>query len=51
MKKGWEYLWVRYRHSQDAALKRLVTIPDFAIVERVYDAADLRELGIGTNRI
>jgi len=47
-KKGWEYLWVRYQDAEDAIAKALVKKPIAAYVEKVYEEADLRALGIGT---
>ena len=47
-KKGWEYLWVRFRDADDAAAKSLVKRPAAAYVERVYESADFSTLGIGT---
>lgn len=47
-KKGWEYLWVRFRDEEDAAAQTLVKRPTAAYVERVYESADFSTLGIGT---
>jgi hypothetical protein len=47
-KKGWEYLWVRFRDENDGAANALVKRPAAAYVERVYDSADFSTLGIGT---
>ena len=47
-KKGWEYLWVRFRDVDDAAAKTLVKRPVAAYVERVYESANFSTLGIGT---
>ena len=47
-KKGWEYLWVRYKDAEDAGAKCLVKKPASVHVERVYDAANFAGLGIGT---
>ena len=47
-KKGWEYLWVRYQDTEDAAAKMLIKKPIAAFVEKVYDEADFADLGIGT---
>ena len=47
-KKGWEYLWVRFRDADDGAAKTLVKRPTAAYVERVYESADFSTLGIGT---
>ncbi len=46
-KKGWEYLWVRYADSEDAAAKALVKKPLAVYIERVYDNGDMSLLGIG----
>lgn len=47
-KKGWEYLWVAYQPGPvgTGANKLLVQQPQFAYVERVYDAGDYTVLGI-----
>jgi hypothetical protein len=47
-KKGWEYLWVRFRDENDGAANALVKRPAAAYVERVYESADFSTLGIGT---
>jgi hypothetical protein len=47
-KKGWEYLWVRFRDAEDGAANALVKTPVAAYVERVYESADFSTLGIGT---
>jgi hypothetical protein len=47
-KKGWEYLWVRYKAVKDATANVLVRVPEFAYVERVYDKADFADIGIDT---
>jgi len=47
-KKGWEYLWVRYEDSEDAAAHTIVKRPLAAYVEQVYQSADFSQLGIGT---
>ncbi len=47
-KKGWEYLWVRYQDTEDAAAKMLVKKPIAAYVERVYDEGSFGALGIGS---
>jgi len=46
-KGGWEYLWIRYESYEDKAAKRLVRRPASVHVERVYDAADFSQLGLG----
>ena len=46
-KKGWEYLWVRYEDTIDAASQTLVKQPVAAYVERVYEEASFSGLGIG----
>jgi len=45
-KKGWEYLWVRYREQEDTAAHVLVQTPVAVYVEQVYVEADLNLLGI-----
>ena len=47
-KKGWEYLWVRYEDAEDSDAKCIVKRPTSVHVERVYDAGDYADLGIGT---
>lgn len=46
-KGGWEYLWVRYADKVDGVARALVRVPVAAYVERVYDADDFTQLGIG----
>lgn len=45
-KKGWEYLWVRYREKVDGEPKQLVVRPEFVYVERVYRAGNFSLLQI-----
>ena len=49
-KKGWEYLWLRYREEETTvgASTFRVTVPVYAFVERVYDEGDFTTLGIGS---
>ena len=47
-KKGWEYLWVRYADTEDAASNTLVKQPVAAYVEKVYEEGNFAGLGIGT---
>jgi len=47
-KKGWEYLWVRYADTEDAASNTLVKQPVAAYVEKVYEDGSFSSLGIGT---
>jgi hypothetical protein len=52
-KGGWELLWVYYT-NQDTTIggvSRVVPVPKYAVVERVYDSADFTGLGIGTTDI
>lgn len=44
-KGGHEYLWVQFADSIKA--NKLIKVPEFAFVERVYDAGDYSKLGIG----
>jgi hypothetical protein len=44
-KKGWEYLWVRYADSEDAAAKAIVKKPVAAYVEKVYEDGNFGLLG------
>jgi hypothetical protein len=46
-KGGWQYLWVHYTEEHDTTADALARRPDSAYVERVYDAADFSQLGIG----
>jgi len=46
-KKGWEYMWVRYRDTEDGSAKALVKRPVAAYVEQVYRDGDFSQLGIG----
>jgi len=47
-KKGWEYMWVRYADSVDAAAKTIVKKPVAVYIERVYEEGNFSALGIGT---
>jgi hypothetical protein len=47
-KKGWEYMWVRYADSDDAASKSLIKKAVAVYVEKVYEDGDFSLLGIGT---
>ena len=47
-KKGWEYMWVRYADSEDAAAKTIVKKPVAVYIERVYEEGNFAALGIGT---
>ena len=47
-KRGWEYLWVRYEDVDDEDAKCIVKRPRSVHIERVYDAGDFADLGIGT---
>lgn len=47
-KEGWQYLWVLYRDSDDAAAKQTIKKPVAAYVEDVYNIEDFSRLGIGT---
>ena len=48
IKKGWEYLWVRYEDDVDAPTASMVKKPVAAYVEKVYEVGDFSDLGIGT---
>lgn len=47
-KKGWEYMWVRYADSEDAAARTIVKKPVAVYIERVYEEGNFAALGIGT---
>lgn len=47
-KKGWEYLWVRFREEEDPTAKLMTRKGKAVYVERVYEEADFSTLGIGT---
>ena len=47
-KRGHQYLWVRYRETDDASAKELVPNPSSAHVATVYEEADFANLQIGT---
>jgi len=46
LKRGWDYLWVRYRETEDAAAGHLAKRPIAAYVEQVYPMGNLGLLGI-----
>ena len=43
-KKGFEYLWVRYKQIESADAKNLIPKPVHAYVERVYEKVDFAAL-------
>jgi len=45
-KKGWEYLWVRYKDADDDTAKALVKVPASVHIEQVYGTANLSLMGI-----
>jgi hypothetical protein len=45
-KYGWEYLWVRYEDTEDAAAKCLVKKPKAVYVEQTYKTVNFATLGI-----
>ena len=47
-KKGWEYMWVRYQDSDDAAAKMVIKKPVAVYIEKVYEEGSFAGLGIGT---
>lgn len=47
-KRGWDYLWVNYRKSEDSEGARLIPVPSSVHVEQVYKEGDFEGLGIGT---
>jgi hypothetical protein len=47
VKRGWEYLWVRYEYSVDATAKALVKNPLAVYIEKVYEEDNFADLGIG----
>ena len=46
-KKGWEYMWVRYQDSDDAAAKMIIKKPVAVYIEKVYEEGSFASLGIG----
>lgn len=47
-KGGWEYLWVYYKQETDPTAKKVVPVPEYVLIERVYDSRDFSRIGIGT---
>lgn len=45
-KKGFEYVWFRYKKVKDAAGDIITSIPQFGYVEEIYEPSDFYELGI-----
>lgn len=45
-KKGWEYMWVRYADTEDAAAKAIVKKPIAVYIEKVYETAAFGNLSI-----
>ena len=48
VKKGWEYLWVRYADSEDAAAKAIVKRPVAAYVEQLFESGDFSALRLAS---
>lgn len=48
VKRGWDYLWMRYADAEDSSAFALVKRPIAAYVEQVHEAGDFSLLGIGT---
>ena len=51
-KKGWEYLWIRYRDAvanSTGGKPHFVQVPYAAYVEKLYDEGSFADLGIGTS--
>ncbi len=46
LKRGWDYLWIRYREIEDAAAGHLARRPVAAYVEQVSPSGELSLLGI-----
>ncbi len=46
-KKGWEYLWVRFKDKPGVG--QVLKAPEYAVVDKVYDAGNFSDLGIGTS--
>lgn len=46
-KKGWEYMWVRYKDALDNIAKTIVKKPMAVYIEKVYEEGDFSGLGIG----
>jgi len=46
-KKGWEYMWVRYRDVDDTNARTIVKRPVAVYIERVYEEGNFAALGIG----
>ncbi|NLE57630.1 MAG: hypothetical protein GX616_04670, partial [Planctomycetes bacterium] len=46
-KAGWQYLWVHYVQVHDETADAIAKRPDAVYVERVYEASDFGDLGIG----
>jgi hypothetical protein len=44
LKRGWDYLWVKYKKGKDNPSKVFAFTPMAAYVERVYDATDFDDL-------
>ena len=51
-KGGWDYLWISYKHGQNVVegTHKLSEVPEYVMVERVYDSGDFSQLNIGTSR-
>lgn len=51
VKKGWHYLWTRFRTAEGAPAKTTTQVPRQVSVEKVYDEGDFSLLGIGTGTL
>jgi hypothetical protein len=45
-KKGWEYMWVRYADTEDAAAKAVVKKPIAVYIEKVYENGSFGNLSV-----
>jgi hypothetical protein len=47
-KKGWEYVWVRYRETEDTNAAAMTKKATSVYIEQVYGTGNFAGLGIGT---
>jgi hypothetical protein len=45
-KKGWEYMWVRYKAKDDSTSGQRIRVPAAVYIEKVYETYDFDRLGL-----
>lgn len=47
LKRGWDYMWVRFGDEKDEETDKMVKVPEAVYVQQVYPYRDFSYLGIG----